>query len=276
MQILSCLYRHVPVPPTVVALSARLAATACTPIEMSSNRLTALMARLAEVRRQIARGDLSDSRIITQELTLIRTELSAWLKSVSPSCACESFVQSEAFELGLGSRLGPYGGVCHRYPDVSSAFMWNNYRVTQILVCDMILSQLRPVATKAEDSSETREAQMKCSRIRPQMRQFAEEICYSVPDVLGLLHPHASGAEPGPSLVRSSVGGFVLLFPLSFAVVVVDHPSSLSHWVFECFEVLARVMGIQRALVLRQFLPGLCGQYSWADKFAFPLETIIE
>jgi len=268
MQILGCIYRHVPVPPTIVRLSGRLAATLCSSIETSSNQLTILMARLAEFRYQRANDFLDNDRIIIlKELLSIETELSIWLKQVSLSCAYESFARSDTFDMGHDSKLRPYRGLCHRYPGLPSALMWNNYRITRILVYDMILSQLRPLATMKGNSSQIKEAQANCSEMRKEMRKLADEICYSAPDILGVLDPHTSKAEP--SNVKSSAGGFVLLFPLSFAVVVDDHPSSLSEWVFECFYIIARVMGIHQALVLRQFLPPLCGQYSWADKFHF-------
>ncbi|KAJ5602112.1 hypothetical protein N7510_011646 [Penicillium lagena] len=262
---LGCIYRQVPVPPTIVGLSGRLAATLCTPVETSSNQLTILMARLAELRYQIASGLVGNDKSILMELSFIQTELLSWLKYVSPSCAYESFVRSDAFDMGPDSKLRPHRGVCHKYPDLPSALMWNNYRVTQILVYDMIISQLRPLATMEGNSSPIKEAQMKCSGTRKQMRQLADEICYSAPHILGVLDQCVS--KPESSTVKSSAGGFVLLFPLSFAVVVEDHPSSLSEWVFECFHIIARVMGIHQALVLQRFLPVLCGQYSWADRF---------
>jgi hypothetical protein len=265
LQILGCIYRQVPLPPTIVSLSGRLAATLCTPIETSSNQLTILMARLAELRYQIATGFLGNDKLILRELSCIQTELLIWLKYVSPTCAYETFVRSDTFDLGLDSKLRPHRGFCHRYPDLPSALMWNNYRITQILVCDMIISQLRPLATMEGNSSHIKAAQIKCSGMRLQMRKLADEICYSAPDILGVLDQFAS--KPESSTVKSSAGGFVLLFPLSFAVVVDDYPSSLSEWVFECLHIIGRVMGIHQALVLQRFLPTLCGQYSWADRF---------
>lgn len=265
LQILGCIYRQVPVPPTIVGLSGRLATTLCTPIETSSSQLTILMARLAELRYQIASGFLSDVKLILRELSFIQKELLIWLKNVSPSCAYQSFVRSDAFDMGPDTKLRPHRGFYHRYPDLQSALVWNNYRITQILVYDMIISHLRPLAMMEGNSSHIKDAQIKCSGMRNQMRKLADEICYSAPDILGVLDQVASESEP--STVKSSAGGFILLFPLSFAVVVDDHPSPLSEWVFECFHIIARVMGIHQALVLQRFLPTLCGQYSWADKF---------
>ncbi|KAH8703686.1 hypothetical protein BGW36DRAFT_90199 [Talaromyces proteolyticus] len=263
--ILGCIYRRVPVPPTIIRLSARLATASCSSIETSSNQLTLLMARLSELRYHVASGLFDNDGIILKELSSIESGLSIWLKQVSPSCAYKSFAISDIIDMGQGSSLHPYRGLCHRYPDLSSALMWNNYRITRILVYDMILSQLRPLATMRGYAIQNKEAQTKCSEMRKEMRKLADEICYSAPDILGVLDLHASNSEP--SQLKSSAGGFVLLFPLSFAVVVDDHPSSLSEWVFECFRVIAGVMGIHQALVLRKFLPTLCGQHSWADTF---------
>lgn len=266
-QILGCIYRRVPVPLTILRLSERLAATSGSSIETFSNHLTRLMAKLANIRCQTPDGPshYSNSTILN-ELFSIRTRLSIWLSQASLSCTYKSFAMFDEITVGQDSKLRPYRSLCHRYPDLSSALMWNNYRVTRILVCDMILSQLHPLATMNGDSSEIKEVQTKCSEMRKEMRNLAYEICDSVPYILGVLDPHTSSSKK-PSDVKSSAGGFVLLFPLSFAVVVDDHPSPLSEWILECLRIIAGVMGIHQAIVLQQYLPNLCGQYSWADKF---------
>lgn len=225
------------------------------------------MAKLAKVRCQTPDGLIHNSNsTILNELLSIKTRLSIWLNQASLSCAYKSFDMLDEYTVGQDFKLRPYRSLCHRYPDLPSALMWNNYRITRILVCDMILSQLHPLATMNGDSSEIKEAQTKCSEMRKEMRDLADEICDSVPYILGVLDPHTPRSKK-PSDVKSSAGGFVLLFPLSFAVVVDDHPSPLSEWVFECLRIIAGVMGIHQAIVLQQYLPTLCGQHSWADKF---------
>lgn len=223
------------------------------------------MAKLAEIRYQTENGLLNNDQAIMKELLDIEMRLSIWLSRASVSCVYKSFATFDEYNVGQDSKLWPYRHLCHRYGDLPSALMWNNYRITRILVCDMILSQLRSLATMNVDSNEIKRARTKCSELRIEMRKLADEICYSVPYILGVLGPHTSMPK-SPSSVKSSAGGFVLLFPLSFAVVADDHPSPLTEWIFECLRIIARTMGIHQALVLQNFLPTLCGEHSWADK----------
>ncbi|KAJ5980641.1 hypothetical protein N7481_007939 [Penicillium waksmanii] len=123
--------------------------------------------------------------------------------------------------------------------------MWNEYRTTKFQIYDMILTHLRPRATLTDGAPDCEGARAQCSRARSQMAQLSEEICCSVPYILGLLTQERRDS-PKPA-VRNSCGAFVLLWPLMVAAIAQHYPSPTSEFVFNCFDFISRGMGIQQA-----------------------------
>lgn len=223
------------------------------------------MANVANLRYKIDVGEIHDTQYILNELDTIESELEEWAGNISPSCSYEVVSTPRPFHFSPGFKLTPYKAYSQKYAKFWAANMWNEFRTTKYQVYRMILTHLRPQATVPDDSRVAGAARKQCSQIRRQMRQVSEEICCSAPYVLGLLTQERRD-DPKPT-VKSSCGGFALLWPLTVAALA-DQPSShISEFVFQCFDILSRDMGIQQASVFREWILSSSTQFIWADSF---------
>jgi hypothetical protein len=262
---IGCIYRRTCIPATLLELSSQVATRYCSPIAAAADRLTTIMARLAKLRHDIARAIIASHTQILAVADAIDLELSEWVKTLSPTCFFDVLVNPGTFDVNREYKLRPYKRRCYVYSGISLANVWNNYRFMHIMVSDIILTHLRPLATSEDTEPSKRERiRSQCSDIRDRMRQLADDICHSAPDILGLIRK--DGTHSQVPLVRSSVGGFLLLWPLSISATVDSHPTPLSDWVSECLHIIAHAMGIHQAIALRKVLPSIPDSVSWVDK----------
>ena len=105
-------------------------------------------------------------------------------------------------------------------------------------------------------------AQSRCAEIRREMRVLADDICSSAPYIFGFLQERSNAP------VRSAMGALMLLWPLTAAALADQHPSPVTGFCFQCFDVISEVMGIRQATVLRQWALSSSDKYMWADSFA--------
>lgn len=221
------------------------------------------MSNLAKIRQKIDIEEIKDSQYILGNLNSIESELEEWGNNISPSCYYDSVSTPAPFQITPDDSLLPYRKYSHKYSKFWVANMWNEYRTTKFQVYDMILTHLRPLATLTDGAPDCEGARAQCSRTRSQMAQLSEDICCSVPYILGLLTQERRDS-PQPA-VRNSCGAFVLLWPLTVAAIAQHYPSPTSNFVFNCFDFISRGMGIQQATAFRTWVISSSAQYTWAD-----------
>ena len=142
--------------------------------------------------------------------------------------------------------------------------MWNGYRTTKLRIYDMILIHLRPQATRADDSAESAAARINCLRVlhaRKKIAKISEEICCSAAYILGLL-----SFDGSQSTVKSSFGGFGLLWPLTVTALGYQYPFPVPEFVFSCFDLISSCMGIRQGIALRQHILSASAKYDWVDR----------
>ena len=248
-------------PTRLLDLSTQIADLTRCPISAASRDLTFLIANLSKIRHRVDTDDYTKQEDILAELEEFDADLTHWAMHVSPSCNYDAVPTPHPLEISANFKIYPLKEYSHRYSGILLANMWNQYRTAKLQAQDMILTQLRPRAMSSGPLAI--EAQTYCSGIRTQMRILADEICCSAPYILGLLaHEKRDPSTPG---VKSSAGGFFLLWPLAMAALADQHPSSVCNFVFQCFDVIARAMGIHQALVFRETVISQFDQYAWAD-----------
>lgn len=244
-------------------LANQFASSARDPVSASTCELTFIISQLASLRHEIESGKLTHEELIITQLESLDSELDNWEKRVSPSCRYDEVVVRQPLHISDRLKLTMHGGYAHKYSAFWAADMWNQYRTTKFRVHDMLLSHLRPDSTKL--GSKARQAQTRCTEIRNEMRQLADAICCSAPYIFGVLGQDKH--ETSAVAVKSSIGAFTLLWPLTVAALADPNPSRVTDFCLQCFDIITDVLGIQQGAVARQWVLSLSTQYSWADNF---------
>jgi hypothetical protein len=218
--------------------------------------------KFATLRHKLDSGGFKDTQRTLHDLRVVETDLENWAGTISPSCYYEAVSTPQPFQITSNYTLSPYAKYAHKYGKFWVANMWNEFRTIKFQVYDMMLTQLQPYVTGLEGEAENIEnSKTQYCYIRRQMCQISEEICCSVPYILGLLGNERRDTSLS---VKSSAGGFVLLWPLTVAGVA---NSTVVEFVSRCFETISHVMGLQQAMVFRDWVlsSSTTTQYTWAD-----------
>lgn len=247
----------------ILKFSNQIASTTRDPHSAALRDLTAISANLASVRQKIDIGEMADLQSTLRDLNSIESELEEWISNISPSCHYDSVSTPTSFQISPRHTLRPYRSYSYKYSKFWVANMWNEYRITKFQISDMILTHLRPQATLTDDSPGYKDARAQCLRARSQMAQISEDICCSVPYILGLLNQEHRDSPHLEPAVRDSHGAFVLLWPLTVAALAQLYPSPTSDFVFDCLDLISNVMGIQQATAFRNLVISSSAQYTW-------------
>lgn len=245
-------------PTVIVKLSNQIASTTRDPLSAALRDLTSIIADLANIRHTIDKMEVNDSQNILNDLISIDHKLEEWVDGISPSCYYDSVSTPRPFQVTRNISLKSYKEYSHRYPSFWIANMWNEFRTTKFKIYDMMLTQLRPSLTD-EPSSEG--ARKQCLEISKRLAQISEDLCCSVPYILGLITQE--WREYSQPVARNSSGAFVLLWPLTVAAFAHKSSYPVSEFVNRCFEVISRGMGIQQAAVFRDWAYSSLEKYAW-------------
>jgi hypothetical protein len=160
----------------------------------------------------------------------------------------------------LHGAVRPYDGRYHLYPQMKITTGWCHYRVSRILINEVILDCLRP---RVEETAPPSAWIDRCRNIRNTMRQLAADICASVPYLFGILGSHP--ARPAEIEGGTCAGGYLLLLPLFTASSVEGPTHPLRQWTIERFQVIAHTMGIGHAFADIEILRNTPGIVEWMD-----------
>lgn len=254
-----------PIPRKLIEMSEQAIDLKSSPIAACAHQITEIMAELAQLRADIDTGICDHLEAISRARS-IDADMSAWVQNLSPSCHFDVYINSGPFSVNQHYKVFPYKGLSYIYSSLMLANVWNNYRVSRIHISVIILTRLRPLAiSTTADPQTTQDIRDECRLLRDRMRQLAADICHSVPYPLGIVERSKERSQ-SPS-IKSSAGGFLLLYPLTIAVSVEGYPSPLCSWVLECFHVIAYAMGINQAVTLRTLLQTVkLDPVTWVDK----------
>ena len=123
-----------------------------------------------------------------------------------------------------------HDAMVHIYPTAGHAGMWNYYRAVRFIVNDVVLKTLAVIAGSPDSDMESLKALEEAAKLT--VKRLADDLCASVPDVLGLIEMHH--VEPDftvvtkipPSLDRSgkAITSSFLCWPLTIAATVCGIP----------------------------------------------------
>lgn len=266
LQLISCLQtkRHVP---TFVLELSKKAASLKAPGAAYIDQLTETVAKLCNLRADIASKSISENSEIFSAACSIECELSAWVNSLPSTWAYTTNHVSQGNHKVKADWNGlyPYNGRYHVYGDLWMCNAWNNYRAARILVNEIILTRLRLMHSKSTAVSLSSEFEVQCTNIRSTLRQLAADVCYSVPYACG----NVSGADhidvDDISIPKPSIGGFIILWPLFLAASVDGWDRMVGEWCLECFRWIGRTLGIGLALAMIEIIRMNTAIVRWMD-----------
>ncbi|KAL1963579.1 hypothetical protein VTN77DRAFT_8024 [Rasamsonia byssochlamydoides] len=267
--LIGCMQRRTNIPPSLIELSKQVAAAASqmSPVAVCADRLTQVIAKLCNLRVDIHNQVIVDSAEILSIAFAIDSELEAFVSDLPPnfSYTIGTRIDGRPFRVSEHYDLSPYNGYFHIYESLWMCNIWNNYRSSRILVNELILAGLRSLAARAVPVSKSSVFRDQCRSIRDLVRQLAADICCTVPYLFGVVDSEKEEVQ-NASIIKSTAGGFTLLFPLYVAASVDGYLSPTYTWVVNCFTIIARAVGIDTALTLISMLPREPGIVNWIDR----------
>ncbi|KAJ9298970.1 transcriptional regulator family: Fungal Specific TF [Paecilomyces variotii] len=264
--LITCLQRKTRVPPVMLELSKK-AALLKEPGPTYFDRLADTVAKLCNLRADIASKSITKNSEIFSAACSIECELLAWVNSLPPSWAYSTNQVAQGnhkLRAGLNG-LYPYNGRYHVYEDLWICNAWNQYRAARIFVNEIILTRLWMMHRESAAVSTSNEFRVQCSNIRNTLRQLAVDVCYSVPYCCLNLNGVDLLDVGDVSASKSTVGGFMVLWALLLAGSVEGCDSVLGKWCIESLRWIGRTLGIGLGLAMIDILRMDTGIFPWMD-----------
>lgn len=181
---ISCIQREIPMPQTLIDLRNELAKVLNA--DDPTWRIPEPIYRVLQTRYDIKTGSLTDPEAIVTRLLAIEDEFESILSR---------FPKEWNYRTIQVTKRHPaiYRGLCHVYPSLFLASIWNGVRTCRILVLETVLSQLHAAPELA--TSRYAEAYRQSRR---KLEQMVHAIIASVPQHIGLVTPRTHDSLTTP------------------------------------------------------------------------------
>lgn len=162
-----------------------------------------------------------------------------------------------------------WGDSYHIYHSISASSIWNNYRAARIIIQELIIDTIKDLETLTNDGISCPQRSYLVNQARQTVLQLVEDICASVPYILGMViedsgHLEASGSSelsPGidmrvtsSSLQITGAGGLTIMWPLLVAGNSEASNSDLRKWITTYLDKIGHSMGINQALAMSKLI----------------------
>ncbi|QPC74704.1 hypothetical protein HYE68_005456 [Fusarium pseudograminearum] len=218
--------------------------------EDPEDRLVSLAARVPQLQYSCHQLDTSkyisatETERLISDVTELDSELSIWASSLSPQWS-----YATAVNINNPGRTDYTPQVIHRYINRYIARVWNLYRVSRLIIQSILLRTTTLLSDSTEDPSNVDQR----NRIQSVIMELVDDICSSVPYLLGQdlknisLASHSDGRQVHDRNTssfdeRSNMGirirGFSLIWPLSVACSALPVPAAQRDWVQRHLQLL--------------------------------------
>ena len=200
-----------------------------------------------ELLRQQSLGSDSVERLLglVQDGTLLNERLQAWEDRASAKYTYQTIDASQCWP--NDSYMAITGAnIIHIYDSVSVGNLWNCYRTTRLYLIRLVLRAVFRLATDEVHAPEITTDHGITVQLVSQRRVLADDICASVPYMLGEVDQQAHLQNARQS---KAVGGLFLLWPLGTLLFMDFLPSERSAWIKERLTYIRDGLGIQQAKV---------------------------
>lgn len=185
---ISCIQREIPMPQTLIDLRNELGTLLDT--TDATWPIPEPIYKLLQTRYDIKKGFLTDPETIVTRLLAIEDEFES-IVSRFPGAWTYRTIQVSKRHPAI------FGGLCHVYPSLFLASIWNCVRTCRILVLETVLSQLHAVFEGAPDAAALATASNAevFRQSRRKLEHMVGAIIASVPQHIGLLTPRTSDSN---------------------------------------------------------------------------------
>ncbi|KAK4151769.1 hypothetical protein C8A00DRAFT_16860 [Chaetomidium leptoderma] len=178
--IVSCTQRNVPMPDFLIELWHEMIQTSDT--GNPNRRLMPLLWQVLQLRSEIKSGFLSDPETIVDRLLSIDQDFENLTTQLPPSWKYRTFKVKQ-------HHPAVSGGICHLYPSLHHASVWNHIRTTRILLLETVLSEIsQDLASFSPTLDSPRHLDI-YHKARRKLRHMVRDVTASVPQQLGLMNP---------------------------------------------------------------------------------------
>ncbi|ERS96985.1 hypothetical protein HMPREF1624_06312 [Sporothrix schenckii ATCC 58251] len=200
---ISCMQRQVPIPPALVALQDELLNTVVEhePGGFGGINLWKPIYKLLQARHDVGTTSLSgDLDELLARMDDIETEFDETISSFPADCYYKVFKVTRAHK-------AVFRDVCHVYPSVASASVWNWLRAGRILVLETVLSAIQRYFPDTGDDGELVPAQYMTAfrQAWTKLDRVNSAIVASIPQHFGLVNPvnpYYDSLRPMPTVVH--------------------------------------------------------------------------
>ncbi|OJJ98461.1 hypothetical protein ASPACDRAFT_44971 [Aspergillus aculeatus ATCC 16872] len=240
---LSNLYRKKATPAWLMVLSEETVAMRG-PHQSSMEPFFKYLAKVSELCAQVGRKAKTPHETI-QEALQLDAMLAAWALTVGPSWQYSVLDAAVAGD-NKPSEQHIYGDYYHEYPEIGIAVMWNTYRLTRIVIHEVISAVCERLWRRSRGNNNELWATIRQSAAVT--RQLAEEVCAGVPYFFG-------SARSNKSLIEAS-GLIRLHWTLFVASDCVGSTPRMKAWITSRLKEIGRRTGVQQALSMTNYLLG--------------------
>ncbi|KAL4809504.1 fungal-specific transcription factor domain-containing protein [Aspergillus unguis] len=274
--IVSCLQRDMHVPRSLMQYTFSTPSAKDKDKDTVDAALILIIANLSNLRADIKNKTLENPQQIISAAYAIEADLLAWLAALPPQYTYTTHSSSSSlpgldrvFEQGCHG-LRPYNESYHIYADMWVPNCWNRYRCARVLICEIVVAQLRKIHSSnlQQPSSLSPDLKAQYSTLHATASRLATDICQSVPfHFIGSPPPlNSSASETGCGASSSSyISGLMLLWPLFIAGIVKGPHHPQKKWVLRCLEIVGHTYGLAQALALRDMLAFDVGLFWFLD-----------
>ncbi|RAL09347.1 Zn(II)2Cys6 transcription factor [Aspergillus homomorphus CBS 101889] len=258
---LSNLYRKNPTPAWLVALSEETIGMR-SPQLSSTEPFFKYLAQVSDLFAQIGRKAEKSPIAIVQEALQLDALLAAWALTID-QCWQYTVLDAAAGGKDQPAAQHVFGHFYHTYPEVGVAVIWNTYRMTRIVIHELIAAVCERLLRRSRGKNH--EYWSTICRSAAITRQLSEEICASVPYYFGPNQPTASLIEAS-GLIR-------LHWTLFVASDCVGSTPRMKAWILQRLDEIGRRTGVQQALAMTEYLLGEVS-LNWLKKELQALDNV--
>ncbi|PYI02697.1 putative Zn(II)2Cys6 transcription factor [Aspergillus sclerotiicarbonarius CBS 121057] len=214
------------------------------PHEDAMEGILVCLAQVSDLCGEISSGPQDSPTAIICRALQIDAELVGWSLRLD-SDAGFSVVYNPATSKPGTPAWAVYDVYYHVYPGIEAALLWNTYRLTRIVVHELIVAVCERLCEISGTNPDKHQSLLQQSVALT--RQLARDICASIGYIFqthGTMNP---ALAPGAGLFR-------LVWALYVSADCSGSSPDMKEWIIQCLQLIGRTLGVRQALYITDLL----------------------
>jgi hypothetical protein len=264
MQFMTCHQLQMEIPNAVGKWS-RWAEQLQQPEDLYSNRFAEINDHLAAIRAEIKLDGVISPAILAAKLLSVDEQFIHWKEDLPKPWSYSAYeVPNFGVNLSFVWRLR-----YDIYRDLWVATVWNSYRYVRLIIHETIIKAI--FAQRSDDHQDLLEA----SAIA--LREIANDVCFSVPHLLGYCSQDGQYTQDGHQVQPGSLpipGGYTLIWPLFLSAMLRTTSRAQREWAAGILRHIGVTMGLKLAMSMGTTLTRhnkmFCDGQTWLNRDSYP------